>query len=119
MPEQRKHLRLPVETRTFIELVSARVGEDDSGRLVTCRTENISRGGLQVTLEEAVTVGAILQIGVELPGANSPLYLAGEVRWCRPNEGDPDQPYSAGFKLLNSEGSDLQRWVELLSSMED
>ncbi len=117
MPDKRQFLRLPLETRTFIELVSPAAGETDTGRMVTCQTMNISRGGLQVTLGEEVTVGAILQIGVELPGASAPLYLAGEVRWCRPNEDDPELPWSIGFKLLNSEDSDMDRWVELLTSL--
>ena len=37
--------------------------------MITCKTMNVSRGGLQVILEEELTVGAILQIGVDLPGA--------------------------------------------------
>lgn len=118
MPEQRKHLRLPVESRTFIELVSPNLGETESGKLVACHTLNISRGGLQVALPEPVTVGAILQIGIELPGEESPLYLAGEVRWCLRNNMDEERPYSAGFKLLNANSSDFERWGNLLAAME-
>ena len=109
MSEQRRHLRLPVESRTYIELVSPLVGKSGTGRLVTCQTMNVSRGGLQVSLAEEVTVGAILQIGVDLRDAE-PLYLAGEVRWCLRNDQDDEHPWSAGFKLLNAESSDIGRW---------
>ena len=118
MSEQRRHLRLPVESRTFIETVSPLVGKSGTGHLVTCKTMNISRGGLQVALTEEVTVGAILQIGVDLPDAQ-PLYLAGEVRWCMHNDQDKDYPWSAGFKLLNAYNSDIARWERLIKSMED
>lgn len=118
MTEQRKHLRLPTESRTFIELLSPLMGKSDSGRLVTCTCINISRGGLQVVMAEQVTVGAILQIGIELPGAAKPLYLAGEVRWCRANEDDRENPWAAGFELLNAEHSDIEQWIELIKRME-
>ncbi len=118
MPEQRRrHLRLPLASTTFIELLSPRMGQAESGRLLTCKTMNVSRGGLQVILEEQVTVGAILQIGVDLPGAADTLYLAGEVRWCLPST-DEQQPWMAGFQILNADDSDIERWVTLIASME-
>jgi Tfp pilus assembly protein PilZ len=118
MPEQRrKHLRLPLQSTTFIELLSPRLGNSDSGRTVTCKTANVSRGGLQVTLAEELTVGAILQIGVDLPGAQRTLYLAGEVRWCLPSN-EEQNPWMAGFQILNADDSDIERWVALISSME-
>ncbi len=119
MPEQRKHLRLPIESRTIIELISPQVGTQGTGRLVTCQTLNISRAGLQVALNEEVTVGAILQISVELPTEEEPLYLAGEVRWCGYNDLDAELRWLAGFKLLNAESSDIGRWAELISAMEN
>jgi Tfp pilus assembly protein PilZ len=78
---------------------------------------NVSRGGLQVTLAEELTVGSILQIGVDLPGAATTLYLAGEVRWCLPSK-DAQYPWMAGFQVLNVENSDIARWAELIASME-
>lgn len=118
MPEQRRqHLRLPIESTTFIELLSPRLAQNDSGRTVTCKTANVSRGGLQVTLTEELPVGSILQIGVDLPDAETTLYLAGEVRWCLPSK-DVQSPWMAGFQILNAENSDIARWAELIASME-
>jgi Tfp pilus assembly protein PilZ len=118
MPEQRrKHLRLPIESTTFIELLSPRLGQTESGRMITCKTLNVSRGGLQVSLEEELTVGSILQIGIDLPGAEHTLYLAGEVRWCLPNN-DGTSAWMAGFQILNADDSDIARWVELIVKME-
>lgn len=119
MADKRKFLRLPVESRIFIELESPLVGRAGTGRLAACKTLNISRGGLQVSLAEPVPVGAILQICVELPDSGRPLYLAGEVRWCRPGEAQPEREYTAGFQLLNAGNSDIDRWVELIAGMEE
>ena len=116
--QRRKHLRLPIETSTFIELVSPRVGQKDSGRIIACKSLNASREGLQVALPEEITVGAFLQIGVDLPDADNTLYLVGEVRWCLPGK-DGENAWMAGFQLVKSDDSDIDRWVELISSMED
>lgn len=68
-------------------------------------------------LEEELTVAAILQIGVELPGADRTLYLAGEVRWCLPGK-DGQYPWMAGFQILNADDSDIDHWDALIAKME-
>ena len=117
MEEQRRHLRLPVESTVFIELVSPEVGIAGSGKLAICKTLDVSRGGLRVSLEHELVAGAILQIGVELPDSSETLYLAGEVKWCQANQA-PGTGWSAGFAILNAGGSDIDSWVALLASME-
>jgi Tfp pilus assembly protein PilZ len=118
MSNNRKQHRLPVVSTTFVELESPDPGETDPGKLATCKSLNVSRGGLQVLLEEEMTVGALLQLGVELPNAEDPLYLVGEVRWCRPSE-DQDNTWLAGFQLMNAINSDIKHWVELVAQLED
>lgn len=118
MAEQRRqHLRLPVESTTFIELMSPRAGDPEPGRLVTCKSLNVSRRGLQVSLGEKITVGAILQIGIDLHDATETLYLAGEVRWCLANR-NKHHPWIVGFQILNATDSDIDRWVEYIVAME-
>ena len=115
--DKREHLRLPVASTIFIELVASGIGEHDDGHVAACKTLDVSRGGLQVSLEQPLRVGAILQIGVELPSLNETLYLAGEVRWCRPDASGNDY-WSAGFELQNAADSDIERWVDLLTDMD-
>src|SRR5262245_38439025 len=120
MPEQRRRdLRLPLESTTFVEQLSSRQdAAAGSGRTISCKTMNVSRGGLQVILAEEMFVGAILRIGVDLPGAEKTLYLAAEVRWCLPSR-DEQNPWMAGFQVLNAEDSDVERWVSLITAMEN
>jgi len=115
--QKRKHLRLPVESTVFIELMSPRGGDPEPGRLVTCKSLNVSRGGLQVSLGEQLIVGAILQIGIDLQESADTLYLAGEVRWCLVNKNE-HHPWIAGFQILNANDSDIGRWAEYIVEME-
>ncbi len=120
MSENRKHLRLPVASTTFIELESPALKENSRGTVVKCKTLNVSRGGLLVILDREVPVGAILQLGVDLANDEQTLYLAAEVRWCTRAEdsGIRRDGWYAGFQVLNSEGSDVKRWVNLIKGME-
>jgi hypothetical protein len=115
--EKRKHLRLALHSKTFIELVSPDPEDPDSGEIASCQTMDVSRGGLQVVLDRELTVGAILQIGIDLPDWEETLYLAGEVRWCRPLPAAQGQ-WSAGFQLLNTGNPDFMAWIGLVSEMD-
>jgi Tfp pilus assembly protein PilZ len=115
--EKREHLRLPVSTRIFIELVSPSMCNNDSGKIASCKTLDVSRGGLQVSLEHELTVGAILQIGVQMPETEEALYLAGEVEWCKPGT-NSQKGWCAGFKIMNANNSDIERWQSLLTDMD-
>lgn len=115
--DKRRHLRLPVESAVFIELVSPLAGNAQSGQVARCKTLDVSRGGLRVNLSRPLLTGSILQIGVELPGSDDTLYLAGEVRWCNP---DPLRPgtWMAGFAVLDAADSDIDLWLNLLAELE-
>ena len=115
--DKRRHLRLPIQSTVFIELVSPGVGNASAGRVVTCKTLDVSRGGLRVSLAQELIVGAILQIGGDLPDNRETLYLAGEVRWCEQAEGS-EALWFAGFQLLNADTSDIDSWIALLAGMD-
>ena len=116
--QRRKHLRLPIESMIFIEPLISRPGRDESSRMIMCKSLNVSRGGLQVILEEELTVGTILQIGVELPGEKDRLCLAAAVRWCLPSKNEQN-PWMAGFQILNANDSDIERWVASIVALEN
>ena len=101
----------------FIELESPGMSESESGKVISCSSLNVSRNGLKVELEEEITVGALLQLGVELPNADEPLYLVGEVRWTRPSEA-VDGAWVAGFQLMNANNSDIKHWRDLVAQLE-
>ena len=66
--EHREHTRIRMDSRVFIELESPEVDGAGRGQIARCNTLDVSSGGLQVSVERALAVGAILQIGAELYG---------------------------------------------------
>ena len=78
---------------------------------------DVSQDGLRASLDEPLPEGAILQIGVDLPGRTDTLYLVGEVRWCQ-LLGDEAPRWRAGFHLLNATATDRAAWATLLVAME-
>ena len=120
MDLDRKHLRLPVESRVFVELDAAVGDVEAEGNVIICRTLDVSTRGLQVALEHELAEQAYLQIGVEPPRGDSnadTFFLIAQVRWCRPGE-DDDQPWVAGLALMQAQGSDIDRWIQLISELE-
>lgn len=115
---RRRFLRLPVESRVFIELESPPPGSLGPGKVARCDTLEVSKEGLRVRLGEPVTVGAILQIGVELPGKDEPFYLVGQVRW-RKQDPESHDAWIAGFEILNAAGSDIEHWEAALQVMDE
>ena len=116
--DRRRFFRLPVESRVFIEIESAPPGSLGPGKIARCETLDVSNSGLRVRLDEAVTVGAILQIGVELPGKDEPFYLVGQVRW-RMRDREVKGKWVAGFEVLNAFGSDVEHWEAALQVIDE
>ena len=116
----REHNRLPLESRVYIELEAPAAGSGRDSTIVVCSTLDVSARGLQVALEEELTEGAFLQIGVDFPGKDSEetLYLVGQVCWCRPAE-EGDLPWLAGFALLPAGESDLEQWEALIQARQE
>ena len=110
---KRRSARLPLASTIFIELESPPPGALGPGKVVRCHTLEVSRRGLRVQLDQRVTVGAILQVGVDIPGEADPFYLVGQVRW---RMGEKDRPGSwiAGFEILEAAGSDIPHWEAAL-----
>ncbi|WP_144391895.1 PilZ domain-containing protein [Pleionea sediminis] len=73
---------------------------------IACRSLDISKSGLRVTMEEALPVGFITELCVENSNGKLMLLFA-EVRWCRKEE----DAYQCGFELLDAETSDLGHWI--------
>lgn len=115
--ESRKHRRLSFAGTTFIELVSSGVEDDQPSEVVLCKTIDISHSGLLVWVNRELTLGAILQIGVELSEEDHTLYLTGEVRRCRPSRYNEGR-WKVGFEFLNATDSDIDAWRAMVAEIE-
>lgn len=77
---------------------------------------DVSANGVQVQVDCAIAVGAVLPLCIELPQATGKrdLHLIGEVRWCSPA---PAGGYLAGFQFLAAQGTDLAAWKLAVADM--
>lgn len=117
--ENRRHKRLSFEGTIFIELESSGMGDDQPSEVVLCKTIDISRSGILVWVNRELTVGAILQIGIELSHESHTLYLAGEVKRCKSGGIKNEGRWKVGFELLNATDSDIDAWHTMVSKMSD
>ena len=113
-PENRSHVRIKMDSTVFVEVV-ARTANSEA-LLLKCDVVDVSYGGFCVQIESELTVGAIMPICALLPGLETPFYLAGEVKWCRPSK-DGRTCWLAGFELFNSSDTDIKLWRNLLEQV--
>jgi hypothetical protein len=112
--DKRGRPRFTLESRVFIELVSPDHEGSDPGEIAQCQSVDVSSEGLQVRLERALSVGAILQIGVVLLPGDEALYLAAEVMWCRADPAHRNS-WCAGLRILDATGSDIGDWRDTIT----
>jgi len=114
--ENRTQPRLDERSTIFIETRAASEPGRQQESILICNSVEISASGVRVCVDDEFEPGAILQLGIELPELEQPLYVVGEVRWCQPVN-KPDVGYYVGFKLLESDGTDFEIWTELVQEM--
>ena len=114
--EQRRQPRLDERSTIFIEVLASSDPGTAQESILICNSIEISAGGVRVCVDEEFESGAILQLGIELPDLEEPIYVVGEVRWCKPAP-PPDQGYNVGFKLLDGSGTDYEIWNQLLKEL--
>ena len=114
--DKREQARVDEHSTVFIETLAASEQSPQQESILICNSVEISPDGVRVCVDDELEVGAILQLGIELPELEQPLYVVGEVRWCKPSR-KKDRGYYVGFKLLESDGTDYEIWYQLVQEM--
>lgn len=111
-PNNRVQTRLDLEETIFIEIIAS--DSTSAGSVLMCNSLDLSANGLQVILDEEISLGSILRLCIDLKDAD-PIFLVGEVKWERP---DPESGgFRIGFLLFEAEDTDIQRWKDLVASL--
>ena len=108
----RVETRLELEATIFIEIIAS--DSSSSGSVIMCNSLDLSANGLQVILDEEISVDSILRLCIDLKDAE-PIFLVGEVKWKRPDA--ETGGYRIGFLLFESDDTDIQRWKELVAEL--
>lgn len=111
-PNHRVETRLDLEETIFIEVIAS--DNNSAGSILMCNSLDLSANGLQVIVDEDISMGTILRLCIDLKDAD-PIFLVGEVKWKRPDE--PTGGYRIGFLLFESDDTDILRWKELVAHL--
>ena len=109
--ERRSELRLDEEATIFIEVMSASFDNDSPPNIVICNSLDVSANGIQVAMDDAIAVGSILRLGVDLGEDTDTIYLVGEAKWVSEDE---DQ-YRIGFELYDAENTGIADWKKTIA----
>lgn len=108
---RRSELRVNDRAALFVEVRAASPDGNQPAEIVACSGLDLSANGLQLQVDRALPVGAILRLGADLGPGQPPLYVVGEVRWCRAEHGG----HSIGFLLFDSDGTDIVAWKHFIA----
>ena len=111
-PNHRVETRLDLEETIFIEVIAS--DSSSAGSVIMCNSLDLSANGLQVIVDEEISLGTILRLCIDLKDAD-PIYLVAEVKWKRPDE--PTGGYRIGFLLFESDDTDILRWKQLVAEL--
>lgn len=104
--ERRNHPRETRVERLLIQIAASDGAPDLAGATLASRTYDVSASGLAVTLERALPQDSHVELWVRIEGDRGKYFLAGTVRWCRPDGGG----FLHGIELEPAAGDDLDRW---------
>lgn len=113
--DKRLHPRLESDDRLFTQVVLAAEQPDLVGTTLACTAVNMSVGGIQFRTTEAVPVGTLLDLWVDVASRPGKFFLSGEVRWSRPT-GEQDENgqelFFVGVQLKTGAATDIIDWRE-------
>lgn len=115
MENQRQETRLHRNETIFIEVRSVYPASDENCELVICHSADMSANGVRAVIDQHLPVNAIYQLCVELHETEERLFLAGQVKWCGPDEDDTDS-YNIGIEIFESDDTDIERWKSYIAN---
>ena len=111
--DRRVHSRIGRAHKLFVQVRDESGGEPEEGRLLRCVTENLSAGGLAVTVLEEMAPDTRVELWINVEDKEARFLLGGLVRWCAPSS--YDGLYDAGIELDEASTEELAEWAALWS----
>lgn len=117
--DQRLHPRKDSEDRLFTQIVLSAEDPELVGVTLSCTAINMSVGGIQFKTAQAVPIGTLLDLWVDVSSRPGKFFLAGEVRWSRPTaEFDENgrELHFVGVQLKSGAATDILDWRDFHST---
>ena len=103
--DQRQEYRLSSSETVYIE-VGGEAGAETA--ILLSHATDLSANGLQVVLDQLLPVGHIYSLCIQLIEPNVRFVLAGEVKWCRIEDGR----FRVGIALFESDDTAIVDWKQ-------
>jgi len=110
--DKRMHPRIETEDRLFTQVVLCAADPDLVGTTLSCSAMNMSVGGVQFCTTQALPIGSLLDLWVDIASRPGKFFLAGEVRWTRPGDPEtgPEGIWLVGVQLKSGAATDIMDW---------
>ncbi len=107
--EKRQHKRIPSRDRLFVQVVSCEEQPDLVGTTLSCKTLDVSAGGIRIDCHDRIPVGAKLDLWVDVHSRPGKFFLSSDVRWVEERRGILPS-YQLGVKLQDGTATDIEEW---------
>lgn len=108
MIERRKYVRIDSSVRVRMKTVHGPVVESPA------ITQNISMGGVRVSLEKKLSLGTRVCLELDVQGELKPIIIVGEVVWQQEAPLAGSHALDTGIRYLRIDSSDMQRLTKYL-----
>jgi len=109
--EKRQHPRSKQKNRAYVSILSSPEKPSLENRNFSCSTEDVSTGGVQLTLPEAVPVGGTLELRLVMRNPVKTFWHIGRVAWVRRSS---PKVYNVGVQFTRTPEATLLIWEELV-----
>ena len=110
--ERRRHVRLELDEKLFVQIVSASDAKELVGKTYFCKTLDVSESGLKITVQQEVPKNCEVELWVQIHSTAKKYFLFGHTQWCIGLE-QAGGNYELGIKLKEGEETDLKKWQYL------
>ena len=106
----RDEIRIEEEMTAFIETESTSSDGQVPAKFMVSKTSDLSANGFQAAIDEPLPLHSLLRVGLEVAETGEQFRLVGEVMWV--SESSESDKYLVGFKLIESEQTQILEWKE-------
>ena len=103
--------RINIDLTFFIE-AGIRANPKDTGKIVICKSQDLSATGMQVILDQPIRKGRIVRACLDIKSIE-PIFVIAKIVWQKKSENG----HHHGLLLLDSPDADLQAWQEAMKSL--
>ncbi|MDP3791917.1 MAG: PilZ domain-containing protein [Candidatus Omnitrophota bacterium] len=109
-----------IERRDFIRFNAALKAICEIGRGIkrTYEVKNISKSGALIVLDTPLDNGSEINVSLDVPGDNVPIFVSGTVAWQRKSILEPKKSaYETGIRFAVIDGFDKSRLLDYIYSL--